>query len=86
MPRMKAVLGEDITQPNPFTRFVRAVWEMTAEGAVVFLQDLINQALYRQSHEAIVSLFFQVEHEVIQPERSRHFTTWGRRRCRDWVL
>ena len=34
MPRMKAVLGEDFTKPNPFTRFVRAVWEMTEEGPV----------------------------------------------------
>ena len=35
MPRLKAELGEDITQPNPFTRFVRAVWEMTPKGLVV---------------------------------------------------
>lgn len=34
MPRMKAKLGEDFTKPNPFTRFVRAVWEMTEEGSV----------------------------------------------------
>ena len=34
MPRMKAVLGEDFTKPNPFTRFVRAVWEMTPDGLV----------------------------------------------------
>lgn len=34
MPRMKAALGEDFTKPNPFTRFVRAVWEMTEEGPV----------------------------------------------------
>ena len=35
MPQMKAKLGEDFTQPNPFTRFVRAVWEMTEEGPFV---------------------------------------------------
>lgn len=34
MPRMKAKLGEDFTKPNPFTRFVRAVWKMTAEGPI----------------------------------------------------
>ena len=34
MPRMKAILGEDFTKPNPFTRFVRAVWETTEEGVV----------------------------------------------------
>lgn len=34
LPRMKAVLGEDFTKPNPFIRFVRAVWEMTADGPV----------------------------------------------------
>ncbi len=34
MPRMKAILGEDFTKPNPFTRFVRASWEMTDAGPV----------------------------------------------------
>jgi molybdopterin molybdotransferase len=34
MPRIKAVLGEDVTQPNLFTRFVRALWEMTPDGPV----------------------------------------------------
>lgn len=34
VPRMKAVLGEDFKKANPFTRFVRAVWEMTDEGPV----------------------------------------------------
>ncbi len=34
MPRMKVILGEDILKPNPFTRFIRAIWEMTAEGLV----------------------------------------------------
>src|SRR5690625_143918 len=32
MPRMKAVLGEDFTKRNPFTRFVRAIWNMDADG------------------------------------------------------
>ena len=34
IPSMKAMLGEDFLKPNPFTRFVRAVWEMTEEGPV----------------------------------------------------
>ncbi len=34
MPRTKALLGDDFTKPNPFTRFIRAVWEMTEEGPV----------------------------------------------------
>ncbi|MEK5040112.1 molybdopterin molybdotransferase MoeA [Sporosarcina sp. FSL K6-3457] len=34
MPRMTARLGEDILKPNPFTRFVRAIWDMTPEGLV----------------------------------------------------
>lgn len=34
LPRMKAVLGEDFPKNNPFTRFIRASWEMTADGPV----------------------------------------------------
>ncbi len=34
MPRMTVKLGEDFVKPNPFTRFVRAIWEMTPEGMV----------------------------------------------------
>jgi len=34
MPRMQAKLGEDFTKPNPFTRFIRAFWEMTSAGIV----------------------------------------------------
>ena len=34
MPRIKAKLGEDFTKPNPFTRFIRAFWEMTSDGIV----------------------------------------------------
>ncbi|WP_203247520.1 molybdopterin molybdotransferase MoeA [Sporosarcina beigongshangi] len=34
MPRMTAKLGEDYLKPNPFTRFVRAIWDMTPEGIV----------------------------------------------------
>lgn len=34
MPKMKAVLGEDFLKANPFTRFIRAVWEMTDQGLV----------------------------------------------------
>lgn len=32
MPRMVAKLGEDFTKPNPFTRFIRATWQLTADG------------------------------------------------------
>lgn len=35
MPQMKAVLGDDFTKPNPFTRFIRAIWELTEEGPIV---------------------------------------------------
>lgn len=34
MPKMQAVLGEDFLKANPFTRFIRAVWEMTDQGLV----------------------------------------------------
>lgn len=34
MPYMKAKLGEDFAKPNPFTRFIRAIWDMTSEGVV----------------------------------------------------
>ncbi|WP_342513392.1 gephyrin-like molybdotransferase Glp [Sporosarcina sp. FSL K6-1522] len=34
VPHMTAKLGEDILKPNPFTRFIRAIWEMTPEGIV----------------------------------------------------
>lgn len=34
LPRMRAVLGEDFPQANPFTRFVRALWYMTEAGPV----------------------------------------------------
>ncbi len=34
MPRMTAKLGEDFLKPNPFTRFVRAIWDMTPEGII----------------------------------------------------
>lgn len=34
MSRMKAILGDDFTKPNPFKRFIRAVWEMTEDGVV----------------------------------------------------
>ncbi|MGN7408289.1 molybdopterin molybdotransferase MoeA [Sporosarcina sp. SAFN-010] len=32
LPYLKAKLAEDFTKPNPFTRFVRAVWQMTEKG------------------------------------------------------
>lgn len=34
LPRIQATLGEDFKKANPFTRFVRATWEMTAQGIV----------------------------------------------------
>lgn len=34
MPRMKAKLGEDFSKPNPFTRFIRAIWTMAPEGPI----------------------------------------------------
>lgn len=34
MPVMTAKIGEDFAIPNPFTRFVRAIWDMTPEGIV----------------------------------------------------
>ncbi|WP_438318946.1 molybdopterin molybdotransferase MoeA [Sporosarcina sp. FA9] len=34
MPRMTAELSEDFQKPNPFTRFVRAIWESTPDGVV----------------------------------------------------
>lgn len=34
IPRMQAKLGEDFTKPNPFTRFIRAFWEMTSDGII----------------------------------------------------
>ena len=66
MPRMKAELGEDFTKPNPFTRFVRAIWEMTEEGSLQYLQDLINQMRFHRLHAEIASLFYLVELEDIQ--------------------
>lgn len=35
IPRMKARLGEDFPKKNPFTRFIRAKWEMGASGPIV---------------------------------------------------
>lgn len=32
LPYLKAKLAEDFTKPNPFTRFIRAVWQMTENG------------------------------------------------------
>lgn len=34
VPRQKAILGEDFKKANPFTRFVRAIWEMGPNGVV----------------------------------------------------
>ncbi|WJY29020.1 molybdopterin molybdotransferase MoeA [Sporosarcina trichiuri] len=31
MPHFKAELAEDFTKPNPFTRFIRSVWQMTGD-------------------------------------------------------
>lgn len=34
LPHMYATLGEDFTKANPFTRFIRSIWEMTDEGVI----------------------------------------------------
>src|SRR5690606_16303506 len=34
LPQMKAMLGEDFKKANPFTRFIRAVWEMETNGPI----------------------------------------------------
>lgn len=34
LPRMKATLGENFTKNNPFTRFIRASWELSKDGPV----------------------------------------------------
>lgn len=35
LPRMKAMLGEDFSKANPFTRFVRAIWMMGPKYPIV---------------------------------------------------
>lgn len=35
LPQMQATLGEDIPKSNPFTRFIRAIWMMDANGPTV---------------------------------------------------
>src|SRR5699024_1999786 len=35
MRHIKAVLAEDYTKKNPFTRFIRAIWELDGERIVV---------------------------------------------------
>jgi len=35
LPRIKAMLGEDFTKANPFTRFVRAIWTMGPKKPIV---------------------------------------------------
>ncbi|GKV65159.1 MULTISPECIES: gephyrin-like molybdotransferase Glp [unclassified Sporosarcina] len=32
LPRIQAILGDDFKKPNPFTRFIRASWDMTPQG------------------------------------------------------
>src|SRR5690606_12030330 len=34
LPYVKARLGDDFKEPNPFTRFIRAIFEMSSSGAV----------------------------------------------------
>lgn len=35
LPRMRAMLGEDFSKANPFTRFVRAIWMMGPKNPIV---------------------------------------------------
>ena len=43
VPQMKAVLGEDFTKANPFTRFVRAVWSLE-DGEVLAVPAGFNKS------------------------------------------
>ncbi|MCZ2260270.1 molybdopterin molybdotransferase MoeA [Sporosarcina sp. G11-34] len=67
MPRMKAILGEDFTKPNPFTRFVRAVWETSEEGIIVV------PAGFNKS--GAVSSIARGNCIMVLPSGSRGFTT-----------
>lgn len=87
MPRMKAKLGEDFTKPNPFTRFVRAVWESTEEGIVV------APAGFNKS--SAVSSIARGNCMIVLPSGTRGFTTGmevdvlllgAEQGVRDWVL
>ena len=87
MPRMKAVLGEDFTKPNPFTRFVRAVWETTEEGVVTI------PAGFNKS--SAVSSIARGNCIIVLPSGTRGFTTGtevdvlllgAEQGVQDWVL
>lgn len=43
LPQMKAILGEDFTKANPFTRFVRAIWSLQ-DGKVVVVPAGFNKS------------------------------------------
>lgn len=43
VPQMKALLGEEFTTPNPFTRFIRATWQLV-EGRVVVTSAGFNKS------------------------------------------
>jgi len=64
---MKAVLGEDFTKPNPFTRFVRAVWEMTDAGLIAV------PAGFNKS--SAVSSIARGNCIIVLPSGTRGFTT-----------
>ena len=87
MPRMKGILGEDFTKPNPFTRFVRAVWETTEEGIVVV------PAGFNKS--SAVSSIARGNCIIVLPSGTRGFTTGmevdvlllgAEQGVQDWVL
>ncbi len=87
MPRMKAILGEDFTKANPFTRFVRAVWETTEQGMVVV------PAGFNKS--SAVSSIARGNCIIVLPSGTRGFTAnmevdvlllGAEQGVRDWVL
>ena len=67
MPRMKAKFGEDFAKPNPFTRFIRAFWEMTRKGLLQYPQVLINPMRYHRLPAGIASSYL--------PSGTRGYTT-----------
>ena len=67
MPRLTARLSEDFTKPNPFTRFVRAVWHMDEKGISV------APAGFNKSNA--VSSIARGNCLIVLPSGTRGFTT-----------
>lgn len=87
MPRMKAILGEDFTKANPFTRFVRAVWETTDQG-----MEVVPAGFNKSS---AVSSIARGNCMIVLPSGTRGFTAGmevdvlllgAEQGVRDWVL